>query len=287
MMTVTSCQLKEFLGLFLLILVIYLGYKIHQYRSMAGAIQENYEDYSIQENYEDYKTNVEEQQLNAIPLSATQKDEVKGIFKDIVPETVSKYVNDNKDLLRGPVGPAGPIGMSGGTFIDKGYLVNKSSSYTSTNKFYANPDNVLVRTSGNDPKTSLAFLDKFSPFSTYQKWTLNSSNQLMNQYDDSCVAFNPNAGDKEKVYMTACNDNATLRLSRDKYNRFVVSDTVGTPTQKCLVLGSPEPNVLTSGLPDCISGSSDCFKVGMGKPFLKVAPCDQAIAKDAEIWSFL
>lgn len=278
MMNVTSCQLKEFLGLFLLILVIYLGYQIHQYRSMASAIQEN---------YEDYKTNVEQQQLNAIPLSATQKDEVKGIFKDIVPETVSKYVNDNRDLLKGPVGPAGPMGASGGTYIERGFLVNKSGSYTSTNKFYANPDSVLVRTSGNDPKTSLAFLDKFSPFSSYQKWSLNSSNQLVNDYDNSCVGFNPNSGDKEKIYMTACNDNATLRLSRDKYNRFVVSDTVGTPTQKCLVLGTPEPNVLSSGLPDCISGSSDCFKAAFGKNFMKVAPCDQAIAKDAEIWNFL
>ncbi len=278
MMNVTSCQLKEFLGLFLLILVIYLGYKIHQYRSMASAIQEN---------YEDYKTNVEQQNFNATPLSATQKDEVKGIFKDIVPETVSKYVNNNKDLLKGPVGPAGPIGMSGGTFIERGFLVNKSGSYSSTNKFYANPDTVLVRTSGNDPKTSLAFLDKFSPFSSYQKWSLNSSNQLVNDYDGSCIGFNPNSGDKEKIYMTACNDNSSLKMVRDKYNRFVINDTVGTPTQKCLVLGSPEPNVLSSGLPDCISGSSDCFKVGFGKPYAKISQCDPAIPKDNEVWSFL
>jgi hypothetical protein len=278
MMNVTSCQLKEFLGLFLLILVIYLGYKIHQYRSMAGAIQEN---------YEDYKTNVEEQNFNATPLSSTQKDEVKGIFKDMVPKSVSTYVNDNKDLLKGPVGPAGPIGMSGGTFIERGFLVNKSGSYSSTNKFYANPDSVLVRTSGNDPKTSLAFLDKFSPFSSYQRWSLNSSNQLMNDYDQSCVSMNENVGDKQKIYMSNCNDNSSLKFVKDKYSRMVVQDSIGTPTQKCLVLGTPENNILTSGLPDCISGSSDCFKVGFGKPYAKISQCDPAIPKDNEVWSFL
>lgn len=274
---ITSCQLKEFLGLFLLLLVIYLGYQIHKYRSEAR---------SIQENYEDYKTNVEQQQFNATPLSNTQKDEVKGIFKDMVPKSVSDYVNDNKELMRGPVGPAGPMGASGGTYIERGFLVNKAGSYSSTNKVYANPDNVLVRTSGNDPKTSLAFMDKFSPFVSYQKWSLNSSNQLTNEYDQSCVAFNPNAGDKEKVFMTNCNDNASLRLVRDKYNRMVVQDSVGTPTQKCLVMGSAENNILTTGLPDCIAGN-ECYKAGFGKPYMTVATCDQAIPKDNEMWSFL
>ncbi len=273
----TLCKLKEFLGIFLLICLLYLAYLIHKHRSQVN---------KIMENYEDLNTNIDIQKANAIKLSETQKSEVETIFNNMTPKIVSDYVNANKNILRGPTGAMGPTGLSGGNFITQGFLVNKVASYDSTNKIYSNPNRVITRASGNDPKSSLSFLDTFNPFVTYQKWKIDSNNKLVSNFDQSCVAFNPTSGDKEKVYMTNCNDNTSLKVQMDKYNRILLQDTMGTPSPKCLTLGTVEKQVLTTGLPDCMSGN-DCFKVGFNKQFMKVSPCDISIPKDNEIWNFL
>lgn len=274
---ISICKIKEFLGLFLLICLIYLGYQIHKHRSQVN---------NIIESYEDYDKNIEAQKTDALKLSETQKTEVGTIFTNMIPKSVSEYVNANKNILRGPTGAMGPTGLSGGNFVTQGFLVNKLASYDTTNKIYSNPNRVVTRASGNDPKASLSFLDTFNPFATYQKWTIDSNNKLVSNFDQSCVAFNPTTGDKEKVYMTNCNDNASLKVQIDKYNRMLLQDTMGTPSPKCLTLGSVEKQVLTTGLPDCMSGN-DCFKVGFNKQFMKITPCDISIPKDNEIWSFL
>jgi hypothetical protein len=274
---ITLCKVKEFLGLFLLLCLFYLAYLIYKHRSQTR---------EIMESYESYDKNIDQQKADAIKLSEAQKAEVQNIFTNSVPKSISEYVGANKNLLRGPAGPMGPMGQSGGNFIETGYLVNKSGSYDGTNKIFSNPNRALTRASGNDPKASLAFLDGYSPFATYQKWTLSSNNNLVSQFDQSCVAFNPNAGDAQKVYMSTCNDNSAVKLQKDKYSRLMLTDTLGTPNPKCLTLGNKENQVLTTGLPDCASGN-DCFKVGFGKSFLKVDNCDINIPKDNEIWTFL
>lgn len=275
--SLSFCKIKEFLGLFLLIALLYLAYLIHKYKSDTQ---------SIMENYEDYDKNIEAQKADSIKLSQTQKSEVENIFNNLIPKSISDYVNSNKNLLKGPAGPSGPTGLSGGTFISQGFLVNKISSYDSNNKVFSNPNRVITRASGNDPKRSLSFLDTFNPFATYQKWTLDSNNKLVSSFDQSCLAFNPSNGDPEKVFMTNCNDNSSIKLQSDKYNRLLLQDTMGTPNPKCLVLGDIEKEVLTTGLPDCMSGN-DCFKVGFNKPYLKVQQCDISVPKDNEIWTFL
>jgi hypothetical protein len=274
---ISFCKFKEFLGIFLLICLLYLAYLIYKYRSRTE---------EIMESYENYDENIDKQKAAAVPLTETQKTEVQSIFSNMIPKVVSEYVNSNKNTLKGPAGPMGPMGQSGGNFIESGYLVNKKSSYDSTNKVFGNPNRALTRASGNDPKTSLLFFDDFSPFASYEKWTLNSSNNLVSQFDQSCVAFNPATGDKEKTYMTTCNDTSVLKLQKDKYNRLMLTDSLGTPNPKCLVLGKAEEQVLTTGLPDCTKGN-DCFKVGFGKQFLKVDNCDLNVPKDEQIWTFL
>ncbi len=277
-MRLTLCKLKEFLGVFLLLILFYLAYIIHQHRSQAREM--------MIEKYESYDKTVEEQKVDAIPLSATQKEEVRSIFSNMIPKEVSDYVNANKSTLKGPPGPMGQMGQSGGTFVESGFLVNKAFSYADSNKNFGNPNRVLTRATGNDPKTSLAFLDGFSPFASYQKWMLDSSNHLVNQFDQSCVAFNPALGDKEKVYLSSCTDTASLKLQKDKFNRLMLTESMGTPAPKCLALGGVEKQVLTTGLPDCKSGN-DCFKVGFGKSFLKVDTCDLNVPQENEVWSFL
>jgi hypothetical protein len=268
----TSCQLREFLGVFLLILVIYLGYLYYQARRGA-------------EHYTSYDENVEKQTADAEGLTKTQKTEVEAIYDDMIPGSISEYVTANKTFLKGPVGPAGPQGSSGGTYIDMGYLVNQASSYGSVDSSFSDPDFVLTRASGTDPKSAFAFIHDFAPFMTYEKWMLNSSNQLMNAYDQTCMAFDPKVGDEEKVYMTDCMDTSVLKLQRDKFNRFVIQGTQGA-NQKCLIVGNTEKDIVTAGLPDCLGGE-ECYKVGFGKRFLKVDDCDKDIAQEDEVFAFL
>jgi hypothetical protein len=276
-MKLSICQLKEFLGIFLLLCVIYLGYQIHKHRSQTSLILES---------YEDYNTNIDKQKFDATSLSDTQKNQVNDIFNSLVPNSISEYVNANKNILKGPIGPMGPMGQSGGTFISRGALINKATSYDGTNKNYGSPNRVVTRTSGNDPKTSLSFMDTYDPFATFQTWTLNSNNQLVSEYDQSCVAFNPAVGDAEKVYLTTCNDNAAVKLKLDKYNRMILQDSMGTPNQQCIVMGDTEGQILTTGVPDCMAGN-DCFKAGFNKKFMKVKSCDVSVPKENEIWKFL
>ncbi len=272
-----SCKMKEILGVILLFTLFYLAYSIYQYRSRVG---------EIMESYESYDKNIESQKADAVSLSVKQKSEVESIFQNMIPKSVNEYVNANKSFLKGPMGATGPMGQSGGNFIEHGFLINKAGSYDANNKVFSNPNRALTRTSGNDPKTSLSFLDGFSPFSTTQKWKLDSNNNLMSEFDQSCVAFNPATGNKDKAYMSTCNDTSSLKLQKDKFSRLMVSDSLGTPAPKCLTLGSAESQVLTTGLPTCTSGN-DCFKVGFGKQFLKVENCDLNVPKDHQIWSFL
>ncbi len=64
---ISLCKIKEFLGLFLLICLIYLGYQIHKYRSNVQ---------NMIESYEDYDKNVQTQKAEALKLSETQTSEV-------------------------------------------------------------------------------------------------------------------------------------------------------------------------------------------------------------------
>ena len=269
--TWTSCQLREFLGIFLILLTLYLGYLYYQSKK--------------REHYTDYNKNVDSQNADAEGLTSTQKEEVEDIYENRVPASISEYVTANKTLLKGPVGPAGPQGMSGGTYIDSGYLVNQASSFSSMDGNFSDPDFVVTRASGTDPKNSFAFIHDFAPFMTYEKWMLNSSNQLVNDYDKTCLAFDPKMGDEEKVYMADCMDTSVLKLQRDKFNRFVVQGTQGA-SQKCIRVSEVEKDVVTTGLPDCIGGD-ECYKVGFNKKFLMIDDCDKDVPEDDEVFAFL
>ena len=75
------------------------------------------------------------------------------------------------DCLMGPVGPAGP---SGGTFLQNGVLRNVDKISMVADRFY-----------GNDLTTG-AYLSPQN-YSTHQMWTLQSDNTLQNKYDGGCL----------------------------------------------------------------------------------------------------
>lgn len=220
------------------------------------------------------------------PLNDTQKEEVKNMINQLGKEQLKTLIAQQSPLLTGPSGPPGPQGPAGTTLISSGRLVNKVGSFSKKdnkdkkiNDFY--PEFVVSRTEGTNAASSLCFMDKISPFTSYQNWELNVNNQIRNRYDNNCLTMD---NKNDKVYISQCGDNPNQKWTWDNSNR-IISITNSSPNKlKCVGLTKPEINMLTTNVPGCKDNS--CSN-NIEREFLVVKDCDVNNINKDEIWSFV
>jgi hypothetical protein len=223
------------------------------------------------------------------PLNEIQKDEVKNMINQLGKEQLKTLIAQQSPLLTGPSGPPGPQGPAGTTLVSSGRLVNKVGSFSKNNNdkdknkkindFY--PEFVVSRTEGTNAASSLCFMDKISPFTSYQNWELNVNNQIRNRYDNNCLTMD---NKNDKVYISQCGDNPNQKWTWDNSNR-IISTTNSSPNKlKCIGLSKPEINMLTTNVPGCKDNS--CSN-NVEREFMIVKDCDVNNINKDEIWSFV
>ena len=221
------------------------------------------------------------------PLNDVQKEEVKNMINQLGKEQLKTLIAQQSPLLTGPSGPPGVQGPAGTTLVSSGRLVNKVGSFSkNSNKDKKisdfNPDFVVTRTEGTNAASSLCFMDKISPFTSYQNWELNINNQIRNRYDNNCLTMD---NKNNKLFMSQCGgDNANQKWTWDNSNR-IISTTNSSPNKlKCVGLSKPEINTLTTNVPGCKNNS--CSN-NIEREFLIVKDCDVNNINSDEIWSFV
>ena len=216
------------------------------------------------------------------PLNDTQKEEVKNMIQQLGKEQLKTLIAQQSPLLTGPVGQQGPQGPPGTKLIASGRLVNKIGSFSKEkNNTKLNPDYVISRTEGTNAASSLCFIDKISPFSSYQNWELDVNNQIKNRYDNNCLTMDNKSN---KLYISQCTNNPNQKWTWDNSNR-IISTTNSTPNKlKCLGLSKPEINTLTTNVPGCKDGS--CSN-NILREFLTVKDCEINNINNDEIWAFV
>ena len=224
---------------------------------------------------------------NKKPLNDVQKTEVKNMINQLGKEQLKTLIAQQSPLLTGPSGPIGPQGPAGTTLISSGRLVNKVGSFNKNNKEKDNylnefkPDFVVSRTEGTNAASSLCFMDKISPFTSYQNWELNVNNEIRNRYDNNCLTMD---NKNNKLYMSQCGDNPNQKWTWDNSNR-IISTTNSSPNKlKCIGLSKPEINILTTNIPGCKDNS--CSN-NIEREFLVVKDCEVNNINKDEIWSFV
>ena len=280
--------------LLFIILVIKLYEKINIYKN-----QNTLTNLQLYDTINNSSSNIEHFQENAWtidkdiskenkkPLNDVQKTEVKNMINQLGKEQLKTLIAQQSPLLTGPSGPIGPQGPAGTTLISSGRLVNKVGSFNKNNKEKNNylnefkPDFVVSRTEGTNAASSLCFMDKISPFTSYQNWELTVNNEIRNRYDNNCLTMD---NKNNKLYMSQCGDNPNQKWTWDNSNR-IISTTNSSPNKlKCIGLSKPEINILTTNVPGCKDNS--CSN-NIEREFLVVKDCEVNNINKDEIWSFV
>ena len=216
-------------------------------------------------------------------LNSVQQNQVIDIVKSTTNSQLKTLIATQSPLLQGPQGPMGPQGPAGSNYVVSGRLINKIGSYD--NNMTDNPfaaKYAVTRTEGTNQTSSLSFMDKSSPFASYQNWYLDNNGNLVNKFDNNCLTMDPT---QEKLYMSQCNnDNPNQKWTLDNTNRIISTTGSNNRNLKCIGLTLPEQNVITTNIPGC-SGQT-CVS-NTPKQYLIVKDCSINQINDDELWTFI
>jgi hypothetical protein len=213
-------------------------------------------------------------------LTKKQQAEVNDISLNACTTKLTELVQTQSPLLTGPPGPMGQPGPAGTTLIASGQLANKETSFNKTNKTI--PQFVVSRSDGTTPSASLSFMEKISPFTSYQYWQLDINNNLKNRYDNTCMTM---SATDNKIYMDTCNpNNANQKWTWDKTNRLISTSNSGN-VLKCITTKEIDGINITN-MPGCKEGDSSCVKTGK-QNFLVVSDCNANDIQDNQVWGFI
>jgi len=212
-------------------------------------------------------------------LTPHQVKQIKNISSNTCKNTLTNLIQTQSPLLAGPVGPVGPPGPAGTTLIASGKLANKESSFNGKNKTI--PELVVARTEGTNPSASLSFMDKISPFASYQDWSLDINNNIKNRFDNTCMTMSTT---DNKIFMDTCDpNNSNQKWSWDNTNRLISTTNSSSTNLKCISTQEMENNHITS-IPGCVGNK--CIKSGK-QHFLVVSDCKVNDIKENEVWGFI
>jgi hypothetical protein len=173
----------------------------------------------------------------------------------------------------------GPPGQVGSTLVASGKLANKKSSFKGKNKTI--PELVVARTEGTNPSASLSFMDKISPFVSYQDWQLDINNNIKNRFDNTCMTMSKT---DNKIYMDTCDpNNPNQKWTWDNTNRLISTSNSTNTLLKCITTKEMENNNITS-IPGCVG--KKCIKSGK-QNFLIVGDCKVNDIQDNQVWGFI
>lgn len=170
---------------------------------------------------------------------------------------LSQFTDANQTTaVQGPPGPPGPAGPPGAAYTAKGRLINRQYKLP-TDRFFGTGPNVAAYLTNEN-------------LSSHQTWTLQSDNQLANQFG-GCLTYSTGT---DGVYMGACAPTGTPPAAsnqwvQDTYGRLVSQAnpnaclTVSTTTQ-----APPGAGTISD------SGSSTNVSLAAGTPILTTAACD-------------
>ena len=243
----------------------------------------NYVYYS-KEHFASNEWTTDKSQLAAekTPLNDIQKEEVKNMITSISQSQLKTLIATQSPLLTGPQGPQGIQGPAGTQLIASGRLVNKKGSFSLQNKDSMSiPEYVVTRTEGTNPTSSLSFMDKWSPFVSFQNWQLDINNNLTNRYDNSCLTIHDS---NDKLYMDKCNNSPNQKWTWDNTNRIISTSSSNSNILKCIGLSKPENNILTTNIPGC--SGTDCM-TNTSRSFLVIKDCEVNNIHEDELWSFV
>ena len=216
-------------------------------------------------------------------LSKMMECQVKNLIKEQVRNNVMDVLSAQKPLMSGPSGPIGPPGPPGSKLQASGRLFNQLGSFESTDTAYERPNMVVSRASGTNPSSSYVYMDKITPFVSYQTWYYNDKNQLINRYDNTCMTYTKGS---DKIYMDQCDDNnMRQKWFWDRTNRFVSLDTSDNKGEnvRCMNVSTPMTDSLMSSVPDCTG--DQCTNKGL-KRFLVVGDCGKNTVTSSQLFSF-
>lgn len=216
-------------------------------------------------------------------LTKKQECQIRNMMKTLVRQNVMESLSAQNPLMTGPAGPIGPPGPAGSKYIAAGNLVNQKGSFAETDTQFVNPTRVVSRSSGTNPTSSLVFLDRSSPFVSYQNWQYNEKNQIQNRYDNTCLTYQKG---QDKLYMDTCSDqNSKQKWFWDKSNRLISLDSTDLPKDKIRCIGITEPEIdpLAASVPDC--KGKECDK-NQKMQYLIIKDCGPNVVKSDEIFGF-
>jgi hypothetical protein len=216
-------------------------------------------------------------------LSKMMECQVRNLIKEQVRNNVMDVLSAQRPLLSGPSGPVGPPGPPGSKLQASGRLFNQLGSFESTDTAYERPNMVVSRASGTNPSSSYVFMDKITPFVSYQTWYYNDKNQIINRYDNNCMTYTKGS---DKIYMDQCDDNnMRQKWFWDRTNRFVSLDTSDNKGEnvRCMNVSTPMTDSLMSSVPDCTG--DQCTNKGL-KRFLVVGDCGKNTVTSSQLFSF-
>ena len=218
-------------------------------------------------------------------LTKMQECQIRNMMKQMVKNQVMDSLSSQNPLMTGPIGPIGPPGPPGTKLIASGRIFNKSGSFNKTDRQMKNPKNVLSRSSGTSPLSSLVFMDNTSPFVSYQNWLYNDKNQIVNRYDNTCLSYKKG---NSYIYMDKCDsNNPNQKWFWDNSNRLVSLNPENSKNKNsvsCLGLTQPTVNTMMSSVPDC--KGNQCTNRGQ-KRFLTLKNCKVNSVQPDEIFSFM
>ncbi len=216
-------------------------------------------------------------------LSKMMECQVRNLIKEQVRNNVMDVLSAQRPLMSGPSGPVGPPGPPGSKLQASGRLFNQLGSFESTDTAYERPNMVVSRASGTNPSSSYVFMDKITPFVSYQTWYYNDKNQIINRYDNNCMTYTKGS---DKIYMDQCDDNnMRQKWFWDRTNRFVSLDTSDNKGEnvRCMNVSTPMTDSLMSSVPDCTG--DQCTNKGL-KRFLVVGDCGKNTVTSSQLFSF-
>ncbi len=216
-------------------------------------------------------------------LSKMMECQVRNLIKEQVRNNVMDVLSAQRPLMSGPSGPVGPPGPPGSKLQASGRLFNQLGSFESTDTAYERPNMVVSRASGTNPSSSYVYMDKITPFVSYQTWYYNDKNQLINRYDNTCMTYTKGS---DKIYMDQCDDNnMRQKWFWDRTNRFVSLDTSDNKGEnvRCMNVSTPMTDSLMSSVPDCTG--DQCTNKGL-KRFLVVGDCGKNTVTSSQLFSF-
>ena len=212
-------------------------------------------------------------------LTPNQVTQIKNISTSISKDTLTNLIQTQSPLLTGPPGPPGPSGPAGTTLVASGKLANKQASFDEKNKTV--PQFVVGRTEGTNPSSSLSFMDKISPFTSYQHWQLDINNNLKNRFDNTCMTMSTT---DNKIYMDNCDpNNANQKWTWDNTNRLISTSNSTNNILKCISTQEMENTHITS-VPGCVG--KNCIKSGK-QNFLVVGDCKVNDIQNNQVWGFI